>query len=414
MSTLSHARPWTLSAFLPGRRLARLAVDYRLRRITGGKITWVDGNVSIYGDGALAVTVRIHDERAYEAVAWGGSVGAGEAFAAGWWSVDDLVGLVRLLARDPAGAASLERGLARIAAPLRRLGHVLRPNTRAGARQNIAAHYDLSNDFYKLWLDPTLSYSACIFAQGDTLEAAAVRKLDAIGDRLGLRAGHHLVEIGTGWGGLAIHLARRHGCRVTTTTISAAQAHEARQRVHAAGLADRIRVLESDYRDLPAIIGAGAADRVVSVEMIEAIGHRQYPTFYRTIAELLRPDGAALVQAILMPERRYAAARDEVDYIKAHIFPGCCIPAAIPLMQAMRHASDLDLVASHDLTADYARTLAAWRQRFLARADAVTALGFDQHFQRAWEFYLAYCEGGFAERAILDVQHVYARPGWRG
>ena len=395
--------------------LARRGIDHRLRRLEAGRLAVIEpGRSEIFGrrDAELSATVTIHDPRFHHALAFGGTVGAGESYAAGWWSTDDLVALIRLLARDQATFAELNSGLSRLSGPLRSLRHWLRPNHRAGARANIAAHYDLSNDFYALWLDETLSYSACVFASPDTtLEAAAIRKLDQIGDRLGLRAEHHLVEIGTGWGGLAIHLARRHGCRVTTTTISAAQHAEATARVRAAGLGDLVTVLDADYRDLPG--RCPPADRLVSVEMIEAIGHAQYPTFFATCQRLLKPDGLALIQAITIPDRWYAAARGSVDFIKAHIFPGCNIPSLGALNHAMARASDLNLIALHDLTADYATTLRHWRTRFLTRWNDIAALGFDERFRRLWEVYLAYCEAGFRERTIGDAQLVIARPRWQ-
>lgn len=357
----------------------------------------------------LHAHVRVLDPGFYRQVALKGSVGAGEAYMDGAWACDDPVALVRILVRNRDRLDAMDTGLARIGGSAMRLAHALTRNTRAGSRRNVAAHYDLGNDLYRLFLDENLMYSSAIFARaGESLEVASTRKLDRICDKLGLHAGHHVVEIGTGWGGFALHAARRHGCRVTTTTISREQHALATRRVAEAGLQDRVNVLLQDYRDLQ-----GRYDRLVSIEMVEAIGHQYLDTYFRKLGDLLADDGLAVVQAITIEDRRYARALRSVDFIKRHVFPGSFIPSISALHGAAVRASDLRLTHLEDIGPSYALTLQAWRERFLARLPEVRALGYDARFARMWEFYLAYCEGAFRERAIGDVQLLLAKPGSR-
>jgi cyclopropane-fatty-acyl-phospholipid synthase len=293
--------------------------------------------------------------------------------------------------------------------PLLRLTHRLRRNTRRQSRRNIAAHYDLGNDFYRLFLDPTLSYSAGIWPQPDSsLEQAAVHKLDVICRKLDLRPEDHLLEIGTGWGGLAIHAARHYGCRVTTTTISARQREYAVQRIAEAGLQDRVTVLDQDYRDL-----RGQFDKLVSVEMIEAVGLAFLDEYFRLCSERLRPNGRMLLQGIVIADRIFEQAQRSVDFIQKYIFPGGALPSLGAIRASVARATDLRPAGLQDIGLDYARTLREWRRRFLAQLPAVRQLGFSDEFIRMWEYYLAYCEGGFIERAITDVQLVLDKPGCR-
>jgi cyclopropane-fatty-acyl-phospholipid synthase len=288
-----------------------------------------------------------------------------------------------------------------------RAWHALRPNTRRGARRNIAAHYDLGNDFFALFLSPDLMYSSALWAgEDDTLEAASTRKLDAVCRQLELRPGDRVVEIGTGWGGFALHAAREYGCHVTTTTISREQHALASARVAEAGLGDRVTLLLEDFRDL-----RGTYDKLASIEMVEAIGARNLDAYFERIGGLLRPGGLALVQAITIEDHRYAQALRGVDFIRRHVFPGSFIPSVAALVAAKARAGDLALDALQDFGLSYARTLQAWRERFLAHLPQARALGFDERFLRLWEFYLAYCEGGFRERSI-GVAHLRLRkPG---
>ena len=397
-------RAGALDAFLRRRLLAQLGRmhDGQLRvRDAFGEVLLGDGQ------GPLQATVTIDDPAFYRKVAAQGSVGAGESYIHGDWRCDDLVALVRLLVRNRDLLDGMERGPARAAGWLLRGWNRMRRNSREGSRRNIAAHYDLGNDFFALFLSPDLMYSSALYAQADEpLEVASTRKLDRICQQLQLQPGDHVVEIGTGWGGFAVHAARHYGCHVTTTTISAEQHALAVQRVHDAGLQERVTVLMQDYRDLQ-----GQFDKLVSIEMIEAIGAEFLDTYMGTLQRLLKPDGVALLQAITIEDHRYEQARRSVDYIKRFVFPGSFIPSINAIMAAKTRASDLQLIAQQDFGHSYALTLRAWRQRFLAQRAAVQAQGFDERFCRLWEFYLAYCEGGFLERSIGVSHLLLARPG---
>lgn len=404
-----HASIGSLDRFLRQRLLQQLA------GFGHGRLTLHDalGSVAIGAplDVAvdLAVRIDVHDPAFYRAVAANGSVGAGEAYMDGQWRCSDLVGLIRLLVRNRDLLDGMETGLARLGGMAMRAAHALRRNTRHGSRRNIAAHYDLGNDFFRLFLSRDLMYSSAYWGGADdTLEAASTRKLDLICRKLALRPGDRVVEIGTGWGGFALHAARHYGCHVTTATISRAQHALARQRIADAGLADRVAVLLADYRDLD-----GRFDKLVSIEMVEAIGAPYLDTYFRQLGRLLKPDGLALLQAITIEDHRYAQALKSVDFIQRHVFPGSFIPSLSALLAAKTRGSDLALVAQEDFGDSYARTLHAWRERFMARLAEVRAQGFDERFIRMWEFYLAYCEGGFRERSIGVSHLLLAKPSWR-
>ena len=339
----------------------------------------------------LRVHLRIQGPAFYRAVAANGSVGAAEAYMDGLWTCDDLVTLVRVLVRNRDRLDAMETGSARIGGWAMRVLEAFRRNTRSGSRRNIAAHYDLGNDLFELFLDQGMMYSSAIFARPDeSLEAASERKLDRICQKLHLDDSTSVVEIGTGWGGFAIHAARNFGCHVTTTTISREQHALAQQRVQEAGLGDRITLLLNDYRDLE-----GTYDRLVSIEMIEAIGHQYLDTYFGKVGQLLKPDGMALIQAITIEDHRYQQALKSVDFIKRHIFPGSFIPSVSAMTSACAQSSDLRLFDLEDIGPSYALTLRHWRQRFMAKLDQVRALGYPDRFICMWEFYFAYCEGGF-------------------
>jgi len=387
----------------------RRAVISRLHRLERGTLVVAEGGHELVlghpGADGLSARVTVHRPEFWRRVALGGSVGAGESYAAGDWEADDLVAVIRLFTRNQEALAGLERGLALLSRPAAWAFTQLRRNTRAGIRRNIAGHYDLGNEFFELMLDPTMTYSSAVFEPAEaSLEQASVRKLDLLCQKLELRPSEHLLEIGSGWGSMAIHAASRYGCRVTTTTISRAQHALATERVARAGLAGRVTVLLEDYRDL-----TGRFDKLVSVEMIEAIGAEQYPTFFRRCAELLAPGGKLALQAITIADQQYERARREVDFIKRHVFPGSCITSVTALLDAATAASDLRLRRLDDYTPHYARTLAAWRANLAERAEAVGRLT-DERFRRLWHFYLCLCEGGFAERYIGVVQMVMDRP----
>jgi cyclopropane-fatty-acyl-phospholipid synthase len=395
-------------------RFARSAVLSRLAGIKTGRIVIEDGDDRLpFGQSAaeadLRATIRVRDHSFYSDLALAGSLGAGESYMSGSWTTDDLTAVMRLAIRNSDVTEGMDGGLARLANPLRRFLHYLNRNTRSGSQRNIAAHYDLGNDFFELILDRSLMYSCAIFERPDaTLEEAATAKVDRICRKLDLRAHDHLIEIGTGWGAFAIHAAKHYGCRVTTTTISSAQHDYAVKRIAAEGLSERIAVLFKDYRDL-----TGQFDKAVSIEMIEAVGHHFVDSYFRKCGELLKPDGMMLLQAITIADRAYESAVKRVDFIKKYIFPGSFIPSVTALCDSITRSSDMRLVHLEDLTPNYAETLKNWRLRMFKNIERVRALGYPEEFIRMWEFYLCYCEGGFRERYIGDVQMLLTRPDCR-
>jgi cyclopropane-fatty-acyl-phospholipid synthase len=415
MKQFSGALPEALPA-PPTARLAQLLrarVHAKLAALRHGHVVLQeDAGSAEFGDRQAALRARIVLRSAaafYRALATGGSVGAAEAYMEGAWECDDLVALVRILVANRELLDGLEGGAARAVGWALRAAHALRRNSLAGSRRNIAAHYDLGNEFFALFLSSDLMYSCALWQPGaDTLERASLNKLERICRRLQLCAADHVVEIGSGWGGFALYAAREYGCRVTTTTISQEQHRLTQARVHAAGLAERVTVLRQDYREL-----RGQYDKLVSIEMVEAIGAEFLPGYFAQLTQLLKPAGLALLQAITIEDHRYEQALRSVDFIKRHVFPGSFIPSLQALLSAKTQASDLALLHLEDFGPCYARTLAAWRARFLERVDEVRAQGFDERFVRLWNFYLAYCEGGFRERSIGVAQLLFARPGYR-
>jgi len=393
-------------------RLFRRSIVAGLAGLRGGQIVFEDalGRIAVgekdSDPRALCVTVRIRDLRAYRAIAAGGSVGAAESYRDGDWHCDDLVSLVRLLVRNRDLLDGMERGLARLSGIALRGWHALRRNTHRGSRGNIASHYDLGNEFFGLFLSSDLMYSAALWTgEDDSLERASTRKLEAVCEKLSLKSTDRVIEIGTGWGGFAIHAARHVGCHVTTATISREQFALAKDRVAAAGLGARVEVLLCDYRNLE-----GRFDKLVSIEMIEAVGPQYLGTFFAKAAELLEPEGLALIQAITIEDHRYEQALHAVDFIQRHVFPGSFIPSLQAILDAKARVSDLALIEACDFGLSYGRTLAAWRERFQAQLPAVRALGFDDRFIRLWDYYLAYCEGGFRERSIGVAHLVFSKP----
>lgn len=391
----------------------RRLVLRRLGGLSKGAIRITDpvGETTL-GEGhawADAPEIRVHDLAFYRYLALAGGSGAGEAYIEGMWDCEELVEALRVLARNRELLIRVDSGPARIAAPLLRAWHALRRNTRSGSRRNIAAHYDLGNELFRLFLDDNLMYSSAVFENpAMTLEEAQQAKLWRICRKLSLSPEHHVLEIGTGWGGFAIFAAQHYGCRVTTATISREQYDLARKRVDAAGLSDRITVLLQDYRDL-----TGEYDRLVSIEMVEAVGHQYLDVFFGRCGNLLKDDGMMLLQAITIEDHRYRSALKRVDFIKRFVFPGCFIPSASALLSSVARVTNLRLFHMEDIGPSYAETLTRWRLRFEANRDAVERLGYPQRFVRLWRFYLAYCEAGFRERAIGDAQMVLVKPGNR-
>jgi len=344
--------------------------------------------------------VVIHDPRAYHLMAWHGSLGASEAYLQDLWSTSDLPGLLRVLAQNCDTLVSMDRGLARWSNWFSRLASRFKRNTRAGSKKNIADHYDLSNEFFALFLDDSMMYSSAVYDSPDmSLEQASQAKLKHLCRRLRLESSDHLLEIGAGWGGLAEYAARNYGSRVTTTTISLKQYEYARKRIENAGLGDRITLLQQDYRDL-----TGQYDKIVSVEMIEAVGKEYLDGYFRCCNNLLKPGGRFVIQAIVIPEQRYEIYSRSVDFIQTYIFPGSFLPSIASMQLAAGRTTSLRLVGLEDFTPSYVQTLQEWRRRFLARLDEVRALGFDERFIRMWDFYLCSCEAVFLERAASLVQ----------
>ena len=360
-------------------------------------------------EGAVDAVLEVHDERFWGALALRGSIGAGEAYALGWWDSPAATDVVRLMVRNQDALDRLDSGWARLSKPFLAAFHRLRRNTEEGSRDNIAAHYDLSNDFFELFLDPTMTYSSGIFEEeGSSLEQASVAKIDRLCRKLELGPEDHLLEIGTGWGGLALHAAREYGCRVTTTTISRQQHAYATRRIEEAGLSGRVTLLLEDYRKL-----TGTYDKLVSVEMIEAVGHQYYGEFFAQCGRLLKPHGVMAMQAILIADQHFERAARSVDFIQRYIFPGSNIPSTTALLTAATHGSDLRLSHHECFGTHYTRTLAAWRERLRDRWDEAQALGFEETFLRLFEFYFHYCEGGFEERHIDVAQLTLVKPGSR-
>ena len=355
----------------------------------------------------LRATISVSDPTFYRSLMFGGSVGAAESYMQAHWRTPDLVAVIRLMARNINWLNKLDNSGLPVQRVTNRIYHWLTRNSESGSRRNISAHYDLSNEFFRLFLDPSMMYSAAVFPDRHcSLDAAAEHKLDLVCQKLELTASDHLLEIGTGWGGLAIYAAENYGCRVTTTTISRQQYEYACQRVKEKGLSDRVNVMLEDYRNI-----TGQYDKLVSIEMIEAVGHKYYGTYFSKCSSLLKHNGLMVIQAITIAEQRYEQAKKSVDFIQRYIFPGGCLPSHQIITGCLGRNTDMQLTGFQEIGLDYALTLRHWRKRFLANLEEVRKLGFDDTFIRMWDYYLSYCEGGFLERAIGTSQMVFAKPG---
>lgn len=393
-------------------RAARHLVCQQLAVLEDGALTIREAGQQTlgFGDGDIhfePAELIIHDSSTWKDLLTGGSIGAAESYVAGDWSTPDLVALLRFFTRNVDRMNEFEDRFSWITKPALKGLHWLNRNTKEGSRKNISAHYDLGNDLFETFLDPTMMYSSAVYPAADaTLEDAAVHKLDTICRKLDLQPGDRVMEIGTGWGGFAVHAAKHFGCHVTTTTISSEQLELAKARVKAEGLEDRITLLFDDYRDLE-----GQFDKLVSIEMIEAVGPQFLDSYFNQISRLLKPDGLALIQAINMPEQRYSRALKNVDFIQRFIFPGSFIPSFGAILGSVRTGSDLVMTHAEDIGFHYARTLHDWCERFMANREKLENLGYDEAFRRLWHFYFAYCEAGFSERAIGVSQIVFAKPG---
>lgn len=386
----------------------------RLAHLQHGAIKIVDDNQTMrFGqetsDSSLEkieVTLYVKSSEFYGEVVFGGSIGAGEAYMQGYFECDNLTNLIRLMVRNQSLLDDIESSFAKITAPIQAWLHRINKNTQTGSRRNISAHYDLGNGFFKLMLDPTMMYSSAFFESAQqSLEEASIAKLKKICKKLDLKSTDHVLEIGTGWGGFAIYAAQNYGCKITTTTISQAQYQLALERIKEAGLENKIEVLLSDYRDL-----TGEYDKLVSIEMIEAVGHHFYDTYFGACGRLLKPNGMMLLQAITIADQRYASAIKSVDFIQRYIFPGSCIPSVTAMLHSITKSTDMRLFDLEDIGPHYATTLARWRDNFFDNISAIRQLGYPETFIRMWDFYLCYCEGGFEERALGDVHMLLVKP----
>ncbi|MDE0245977.1 MAG: cyclopropane-fatty-acyl-phospholipid synthase [Gammaproteobacteria bacterium] len=390
----------------------RRPVQKRLARLENGRLEVLEaGQKQILGgqgdSGDLPrATLEVMDSACWRAIATGGALGAAESFMDGQWRSPDLAGLLRLMLRNQKVVEGLGGPLSALGGVSRRIGHALRRNTRSGSRRNISAHYDVGNDFFQLFLDPTMLYSCAYFPSEDaSLEEASIAKLDRLCEMLQLKPGLKVLEIGSGWGACAIHMARKYGCRVVSITISERQHAEAVSRVKAAGLEGLVEIRMQDYRDT-----GGQFDRLISIEMIEAVGAQYLDLFFKRCSELLKPEGLMALQAITITDQAYRDAVRRVDFIKRYIFPGGFLPSVEAIMGAVRRRTDFRLVRMEDIGSHYVRTLRLWSDALRRNWNAAKALGYSSEFLRMYEFYFRYCEAGFAERTIGDAQMLFAKP----
>jgi cyclopropane-fatty-acyl-phospholipid synthase len=392
-------------------KMCRPLLFSRLRKIECGQVKIIDHcGEQLFGNteesSELTVEINVKDQRFYSDIALGGTVAAGEAYMQGYWSCNNLTGLVRIMLRNRQVMDQVEGGFSLFKAPILRLMHWLNRNSQAGSRRNIEAHYDLGNEMFELFLDPTMMYSCAYYPDSEaSLDQAATAKLQRICEKLQLSETDHVVEIGTGWGGFAIYAATHFGCKVTTTTISKQQYEIARQRVITAGLEDKVTLLMQDYRDLQ-----GTYDKLVSIEMIEAVGPQYLETYFAKCSSLLKPDGIMLIQAITIQDQFYDQAIKSVDFIQRYIFPGGFIPSVTAISNAVKKSTDTRLFQMEDIGPHYATTLRDWRKNFFNNIEQIKALGYSDQFIAMWDFYLCYCEGGFLERTLGTSHLVFVKP----
>ncbi|MDB9803355.1 cyclopropane-fatty-acyl-phospholipid synthase family protein [Candidatus Thioglobus sp.] len=381
----------------------------KLKGLKTGELTIIDGSkIHVFGipKSELKATLTVSSQEFYVFLGSGGTNGAAEAFTAGYWSADNLVELIQIIIRNKKTMEGLESGLARLTNPITKIIHRLRQNTLKGSKSNILAHYDLSNDFYKLWLDSTMTYSSGIFLnKKSSMLDASVEKLDRLCRKLNLNSSDHVLEIGTGWGSFATHAAKNYGCKVTTTTISDNQFNYVAELISKENLDNKITLLNKDYRELE-----GVFDKVVSIEMIEAVGSDFVPGFFEKASSLLKKNGLMALQGITYNDPDFNAYKNSVDFIRKYIFPGSCLISLSQVEKAIKDKTDLIMVDSEDITLHYARTLEIWRKDFENVLPQVRKLGFSDPFIRIWVFYLVYCEAGFLENLIGDFQFIFAKP----
>lgn len=398
-------------------RWARNLVHGHMSKMQRGQLTLVEGSDSMqYGDtgatgkqSAIVAEIHVQSPAAFSAIAFNGVVGAAEAYMDGLWTTPDLLSVIRFFVSNIVALKGMDKERSAANSVALKLLSMVTKNSVSGSRKNISAHYDLGNDFFELFLDPSMMYSSAVFNGQDlSLEKAAIAKLETMCRKLQLSADDHLVEIGTGWGGMAVYAAKNYGCRVTTTTLSKQQHDFTQALVEENGLGDKVTVVMKDYRELH-----GQFDKLVSIEMIEAVGHQYFSDYFNKCSSLLKPDGLMSLQAITIADQRYDQARRSVDFIQRYIFPGGCLPSMSVIAKHVAEDTDMGILSVDDITRDYAKTLGFWRKSFEGSLDKVRALGFDERFIRMWLYYLCYCEGGFQERVINTVQVVIAKPDYR-
>ena len=384
----------------------------KFKNLQFGYIHLIDGDESYsYGDNSseMKVEMEILSSEFYVFLGSGGLLGVTEAYTAGYWRADDIVILIRLIIKNSKVMEKLDSGWAKLIRPLNTYIHRKRQNTLLGSKENILAHYDLSNDFYKLWLDETMTYSCGVFENDkSTLKEASIEKLDRICRKLDLKPNDNILEIGTGWGSFAIHAAKKYGCHITTTTISDAQYEYAKQRIIDEGLEGKIKLLNQDYRNL-----SGTFDKIISIEMIEAVGHEYVELFFEKISKLLKKNGLFALQGITFNDHKFDEYKNSVDFIKKYIFPGSCLISISQITNAIKNRTDLEVVNLEDISKHYSKTLYEWRKNFMNVLPEVKSLGFSNAFINMWEFYFIYCEAGFIERNIGDYQVIFAKSGVR-
>jgi len=383
-----------------------------LGHLTQSQLTLIDDQETISlgnSTSSLKAVVQIKNPKTYKRILLGGSIAAGETYIDGWWTSPDLTKVIQVLGREQGVLDDLDKSITKLLTLPKWLFHKANKNTKAGSKKNILAHYDLGNEMYKTFLDKEMMYSSAIYPDKNaSLDQAQLHKLDLICQRLELKPGETLLEIGTGWGALAIYAAQHYGVKVTTTTISDAQFAYAKKRVNELGLQDKITLLSQDYRELE-----GQYDKLVSIEMIEAVGHEYLTSFFETCNNRLKPNGKLLIQAITISDQRYHQYRKSVDFIQRYIFPGGCLPSVSVMANNIATKSDMVITELHDIGQDYAKTLRDWYQRFDDKTNELKQIGYGDDFIRLWQFYFCYCEGGFLERTISTVHLVAAKPEYR-
>ncbi len=405
-----HAASSKKTTFLAS--IFKKGVMNKFKRLKYGSIKIIEKDeILSFGDSESddKVTVTIHSNEFYVFLGSGGVNGVAEAYMAGYWAADNLVLLLQIIIKNKNILLSLDSGFVKLLNPINKIIHWSKQNTLKGSKQNILAHYDLSNDFYKLWLDSTMTYSCAYFENNSvSLEQASIEKIDRICRKLKLNKNDHILEIGTGWGSFSLHAAKQYGCTIDTVTISDAQYEYASKKIESSGLDSKINIFNKDYRKIE-----GKYDKIVSIEMIEAVGYQFIPQYFSKISSLLKKDGLVAIQGITYNDQNFEQYKNSVDFIKKYIFPGSCLISVAQISDVIKEYTDLAIVDMEDITKHYAETLNRWKANFIKVIPEVKKMGFSEAFIKMWEFYFVFCEAGFLERNIGDVQLVFSKSGAR-